>query len=38
MIIVLRDRVYVYTFSAQPKKLYMFETPDNDKGKIVVNK
>ncbi|KAI8048511.1 WD40-repeat-containing domain protein [Syncephalis plumigaleata] len=36
MIIVLQDRVYVYTFSAQPKKLYMFETPDNDKGLVAV--
>ncbi|RKP26391.1 WD40-repeat-containing domain protein [Syncephalis pseudoplumigaleata] len=36
MVIVLQDRVYVYTFSAQPKKLYMFETPHNDKGLVAV--
>ncbi|KAI9592006.1 WD40-repeat-containing domain protein [Syncephalis fuscata] len=36
IIIVLQDRVYVYTLSAQPKKLYMFETPNNDKGLVAV--
>jgi hypothetical protein len=37
MIIVLANKVYVYTFSAKPKCTHTFETYDNDKGKSQVN-
>ncbi|RKP10484.1 WD40-repeat-containing domain protein, partial [Thamnocephalis sphaerospora] len=37
IIVVLANKVYVYTFSAQPKRLHMFETPDNEKGLVAVS-
>jgi hypothetical protein len=33
IVVVLANKVIVYTFSLEPKKLHVFETIDNDRGK-----
>lgn len=35
VIVVLANRVYVFTLSAQPQRLASFETCDNDEGTVV---
>lgn len=33
IVIVLRNRIYVYSFPDNPRKLFEFDTRDNPKGK-----
>lgn len=33
LVVVLVNKVIVYTFSLKPQKLHVFETIDNDRGK-----
>ncbi|KAK3805540.1 MAG: WD40-repeat-containing domain protein [Benniella sp.] len=37
IVVVLANKVIVYTFSLQPKKLHMFETIDNDRGLVALS-
>lgn len=34
IVIVLRNRIYVYSFPDNPRKLFEFDTRDNPKGEV----